>query len=88
MGELKQGEAIEDVACTLLMKVSDKVPEGTNNVVATEEGPDLSIDEIFITIAPVVPDASNVKSSPSHITSLVAPLTKLSGVKQQRLRLP
>ena len=37
--ELKQGEAIEDVACTRTVEVSDKVPEGTNNVVATEEGP-------------------------------------------------
>ena len=28
-------------------------------------------------MAPVVPEASKVRSSPSHMTSLVAPLTKL-----------
>ena len=28
-------------------------------------------------MAPVVPEASNVKSSPSHITSFVTPLVKL-----------
>ena len=37
--ELKQGEAIVDVACTRTVEVSDKVPEGTNKVVATDDGP-------------------------------------------------
>ena len=37
--ELKQGEAIEDVACTRTVEVSDNVPEGTNKVVAADEGP-------------------------------------------------
>ena len=37
--ELKQGEAIEDVACTRTVEVSDNVPEGTNKVEAADEGP-------------------------------------------------
>ena len=36
---LKQGEAIADVACTLIKVESVMVPEGTKRVVATEEGP-------------------------------------------------
>ena len=49
----------------------------TSKVDAVEEGPWLML---FIKnskfVAPVVPDASKVKSSPSHITLFVAPLTK------------
>ena len=37
--ELKQGDAVEEVAWTRTVEVSDNVPEGTNKVVATEEGP-------------------------------------------------
>ena len=37
--ELKQGDEVEEVACTRTVEVSDNVPEGTNRVVATDEGP-------------------------------------------------